>query len=797
MPCSPRSASESAGHRLAAVCSLASPVAGLFLALAGGAWWLAVPPAGHAGHGRVGLRRRRRTGRGLPRGRRGAVRRCPRYWPTVAVRGRRARAGTARGEGDPLRGRPLRPGLHGGVRVRHADGRQRGAAGRAVRRARCSRACCGAGTAAALALLALPLLLLAVDAAPVRDVRDASGDPSVQALLLPPPQQLPGRRASARVGSRSRRRATTGRPATSARRFSLARGWERQLDIKYNGLFYKPRLGPIDYRTWLSANSVQYVAVPQARLDYAALPEARLVRSGLPYLVPVWGNADWRVYRYKYTVPLVSGPAQLVSLRSNGITSAPRRAAWSTCASATPATGSWSPARLRGAGAGGLTRLVLERPGTVRMIAGFAPGRLVSRAPRCRNTTPGLTPSCRSDRSLGWEFPCDRPPSLISKTVCCPTASSTSCVRSLLFAAAYYALPPRARRSTTRKAARRLPERARPDRLEHAGTLHRAERAGVGERQGVAHRLRELDVRQLALLDHPRRAGLPLPVPQPSFYFIRNMFMVAMCIALVGYVVFPTAPPRFFPEWGFDDTVSDFIGDRPATASRVNALFNPFAAVPSMHVAFALMIGCPLARLVTHRAAARSPGRCTRSSSRSWSSPRATTSGWTPSSAPLTAARRRSRRQARSRRARPDRLGLRAGREGRGSDGRWPAPLRRRAPGRAGDVGGHARPPDRVAADAERDLAHRPRAQRRRRRARWQELVLPRRGRVHRRLDLRHARRALLAHVGQGHAVRRLPRLDAGPHGGGDRPDRRRRPTSPSAATTSRSPPSWSRCWSR
>jgi len=33
------------------------------------------------------------------------------------------------------------------------------------------------------------------------------------------------------------------------------------------------------------------------------------------------------------------------------------------------------------------------------------------------------------------------------------------------------------------------------------------------------------------------------------FYFVRNMFMIAMAIALVGYAVFPTAPPRFLPEY--------------------------------------------------------------------------------------------------------------------------------------------------------------------------------------------------------------------------------------------------------
>src|SRR5664279_4131694 len=86
-----------------------------------------------------------------------------------------------------------------------------------------------------------------------------------------------------------------------------------------------------------------------------------------------------------------------------------------------------------------------------------------------------------------------------------------------------------------------------------------------------------------------------------SFYFVRNMFMIAMAIALIGYVVFPTAPPRFMPEWGFIDSVSDFTGVHVSHASAsMSALFNPYAAVPSMHVAFALMIGWPLARLSRH-----------------------------------------------------------------------------------------------------------------------------------------------------------------------------------------------------
>jgi hypothetical protein len=87
-----------------------------------------------------------------------------------------------------------------------------------------------------------------------------------------------------------------------------------------------------------------------------------------------------------------------------------------------------------------------------------------------------------------------------------------------------------------------------------------------------------------------------------SFYFVRNMFMVAMGIALVGYTLYPTAPPRFLPEWGFFDAVSNFTGVGHDDVT-VNAVFNPYAAVPSMHVCFAFMIGWPLAKLVKHRVA--------------------------------------------------------------------------------------------------------------------------------------------------------------------------------------------------
>jgi membrane-associated phospholipid phosphatase len=85
-----------------------------------------------------------------------------------------------------------------------------------------------------------------------------------------------------------------------------------------------------------------------------------------------------------------------------------------------------------------------------------------------------------------------------------------------------------------------------------------------------------------------------------SFYFVRNMFMIAMAIALVGYALYPTAPPRLMPEWHFTDSIQQFTGITVEKGPG-SALLNFYAAVPSMHVCFALMVGIPMSRLVRHR----------------------------------------------------------------------------------------------------------------------------------------------------------------------------------------------------
>lgn len=84
-----------------------------------------------------------------------------------------------------------------------------------------------------------------------------------------------------------------------------------------------------------------------------------------------------------------------------------------------------------------------------------------------------------------------------------------------------------------------------------------------------------------------------------AFCFVRNMFIVSMGLALVGYMLYPTAPPRLFPEYGFVDTIVDSSSVNHDSA-LVKLFINPYAAVPSMHCAFALMVGLSAARLSRH-----------------------------------------------------------------------------------------------------------------------------------------------------------------------------------------------------
>ncbi len=78
-----------------------------------------------------------------------------------------------------------------------------------------------------------------------------------------------------------------------------------------------------------------------------------------------------------------------------------------------------------------------------------------------------------------------------------------------------------------------------------------------------------------------------------GFPFVRTALLLASGLALVGFLVYPTAPPRLAGV-GISDTVSRAHID--LNRGLVSSLYNPYAALPSMHIGYALIVAAGLLR---------------------------------------------------------------------------------------------------------------------------------------------------------------------------------------------------------
>ena len=84
------------------------------------------------------------------------------------------------------------------------------------------------------------------------------------------------------------------------------------------------------------------------------------------------------------------------------------------------------------------------------------------------------------------------------------------------------------------------------------------------------------------------------------FAVVRNALVVATALSLVMYALYPAAPPRL-AGLGFADTVSSHTGLN-LSSDLLGSLYNPIAAVPSLHFGYALIVGVAVAQLAAGRA---------------------------------------------------------------------------------------------------------------------------------------------------------------------------------------------------
>ncbi len=236
-----------------------------------------------------------------------------------------------------------------------------------------------------LLIAAVPLLYLQWQAA-VRDLSAAAGDPSTTAAFYQPLLRFLRAQSGPPFRIEIPFTASHWEAYEVAPQFSLARGWERQLDERDDVLFYGAKLTAGRYEGWLHSLAVRFVALPDVALDYSGAQEAKLIEAGLPYLRPVFSSAQWRVYAVAHPSPVVQGTATLVKLGPDSVTihaAAPGHSLVRV---------RWTPYwKLSGPAAGGgcvtpagsFTSITLRHPGTVRLVIAFSLDRIGSHSPRC------------------------------------------------------------------------------------------------------------------------------------------------------------------------------------------------------------------------------------------------------------------------------------------------------------------------------------------------------------------------------------------------------------------------------
>ncbi|MEU0049375.1 MFS transporter [Streptomyces sp. NPDC006309] len=124
------------------------------------------------------------------------------------------------------------------------------------------------------------------------------------------------------VPARSHREASALAPYVN-----LARGWNRQADMERNPLFYDDTLNSANYHEWLQRWAVHFVVLPRDNPDGdGGERERELLRRGMPYLEQVWGDANWQLFKVTDPAPMAEPNAVVDRAEQGEMTLEVRRA---------------------------------------------------------------------------------------------------------------------------------------------------------------------------------------------------------------------------------------------------------------------------------------------------------------------------------------------------------------------------------------------------------------------------------------------------------------------------------------
>jgi hypothetical protein len=161
---------------------------------------------------------------------------------------------------------------------------------------------------------ALCVIMVWVVWGPVRETLAVAGSEATSAAYYVPVERFLTEHAGGPVRVEVPLTRSHWEAALLAPTVSLARGWDKQLEMRYDGVLLAHGLTAASYERWLHEQAVSYVALPDVALDPSSAQEGTLIRSGLAYLREVFASAHWRIFRVLGATPLASGPGQLTSL---------------------------------------------------------------------------------------------------------------------------------------------------------------------------------------------------------------------------------------------------------------------------------------------------------------------------------------------------------------------------------------------------------------------------------------------------------------------------------------------------
>ena len=211
---------------------------------------------------------------------------------------------------------------------------------------------------------------------PVRETAAVAGNASTSAAYYVPVERFVARHGGELVRVEVPFTRGHWEAAWLAGRVSLARGWEKQLDERYDGVLLTRGLTAAAYYRWLRAQAVSYVALPDTPLDPSSAQEGRLIEGGLPYLREVLRTRHWRIYAVRDATPLARGPGVLSGMGHDWF--ALRARAGGRFLVRVRYTRYWTVthgAACVGRARGGWTAVTVRGPGAVRVAASFSLGR--------------------------------------------------------------------------------------------------------------------------------------------------------------------------------------------------------------------------------------------------------------------------------------------------------------------------------------------------------------------------------------------------------------------------------------